>query len=33
MTPIVLLMGWVVLGFAVAVWFGVMVTLGRRRRR
>ena len=33
MTPIVLLTGWVVLGLAVAVWFGVMVTLGRRRRR
>jgi len=33
MTPIVLLMGWVVLGLVVAVSFGVMVSLARRRRR
>ena len=33
MTPIVLLMGWVVLGLVVAVWFGVVVALGRKRRR
>lgn len=33
MTPIVLLIGWVVLGLVVAVSFGVMVSLARRRRR
>ena len=33
MTPIVLMMGWVVLGLVVAVSFGVMVALGRKRRR
>ena len=33
MTPIVLLIGWVVLGVVVAVSFGVMVSLARRRRR
>lgn len=33
MTPIVLLIGWVVLGLVVAVSFGVMVSIARRRRR